>query len=345
MRLVLYKRGSIWWARGGRTFRRSTKHTDERKARLVANRWERELADPTHYRAHQATVASAIERWMSEMVDAGRNPATVSFYDQKARHVARGLGHVKLADIDHDRVLRYARERLASGAHRYSIHRELTALRLALKSAARAKEFGKTVDSVMPKWSAGYEPRTTWITEEQAWTLIRALQPGRGAAVAFILATTADYSTAFEVERSDVLPTTVLVRGTKSAARKREVPRVAMLAPLLAYALTHADGEGGLLLRPWPNMVRDVKAACRRAGVPPVTARDLRRSTATWLVRARVPFDVASKFLGHTTTIMLRKVYGQMDGEALRTAIDSVQPMYNLHAEGTVESDTADRQK
>ena len=42
------------------------------------------------------------------------------------------------------------------------------------------------------------------------------------------------------------------------------------------------------------------------------TARTLRRSAATWMVRAGVPYEVAAKFLGHGSTLMLQKVYGQL---------------------------------
>lgn len=317
MRLVLYKRGTVWWARGGRAFRKSTGHTDERKARLVANRWERELADPTHYRAHKATVASAAERWLRETEAAGMNPETRRFYDPKIRHVVAGLGHVKLSDLTHEKVLAYVNAREAAGAARHSVHRELTALRLTLRSASRRGEFGKDVKAVLPRYSTGYEPRTTWLTDVDAWKLIAALEPERGAVVAYILATAADRSSVFAAEEGDVQPLTVAVRGTKTSTRKREVPRVALLAPFLDFAVKH-----GPPFRAWDNMHRDLRAACRRAGVVEVTARDLRRTVATWLVKAGVPFEVVAKFLGHASTAMLYRVYGQMGAGDIGRIID-----------------------
>ena len=70
MHLELYKRGLIWWVRGsdgGVKVRRSTKETVESKAKRLRDRWEREYLDPTHFRANQASDASAAERWLDEI--------------------------------------------------------------------------------------------------------------------------------------------------------------------------------------------------------------------------------------------------------------------------------------
>jgi integrase len=344
VRLYLKKRGAVWWAFGGRDFRKSTGHTDERKAQVVLNRWQRELDDPTHYRANKATVASAAERFMSELHAAGTNPSTIRFYEVKVRHVVAGLGHVKLNDLDHAKVLRYTQEREKAGAHPHTVHRELTALRRTLKSAARANEFGRDWKGVLPEYSSRYEPRKEWLTAEEVWNVIGSLDPKRGAAVAFILATASDFSPAFMARREDVKAKSVMVWGTKTATRKREVPRVSMFDPFLRYAVEHGDGEGGLLLSPWTNMPRDLRRACRRAGVTEVTARSLRRSAATWLVKAAVPFSVAAKFLGHASTAMLMKVYGQLDAADVGRLIEShaVQPVSGSHADKSDKKDGAE---
>lgn len=313
MRLTLYLRGDIYWARGsddGVKFRKSTKQTNQRKARLVADRWERELLDPDHFRSHQATIDSAAERWMRE-IKVSKTAETVRFYSVKIRHVRRLLGDVRLAKLTHEKVLTYIEKREAEGAHTHSIHRELTALRLTLKSAARAREFSRDPKTVIPIYRSGYEPLKDWVTAETVWAAIHQLQPHRGASVAFALATASDFSSIFTAERSDIKPMFVLVRGTKTSTRRREVPRIEVMAPFLNFALEHAAPDGPMFF-PWNKMARDVRAACRRAKVPEFTARTLRRSAATWLVAAGVPYEVAAKFLGHGSTTMLQKVYGQL---------------------------------
>lgn len=313
MRLHLYKRGDIWWCRGsdgGVKFRKSTKETGESKAKRIRERWERELVDPAHYRAHVATVGSAADRWMRE-IRTSMNPETVRFYDCKIRHVVRVLGPVRLASLTHDKVLSYIEQRTAEEAHSHSIHRELTALRLTLRSAKRAREFPGDPRETIPRFKAGYVPQTQWVTASEVWAAIGQLLPHRGAAVAFAIATAADFSSIFTAELADVTDGFVLVRGTKTGGRRRHVPRVAVMEPFLRHALANAP-ETGPLFAEWGNMPRDVRLACKKAGVPGFTARTLRRSAATWMVTAGVPYEVAAKFLGHGSTTMLQKVYGQL---------------------------------
>lgn len=322
MRLTLYLRGRVYWARGSDEsikFRKSTKHTNERKARLVADRWERELVDPDAYRAHQATVASAAERWMREITVA-MNPETVRFYKTKIGHVKRLLGHVSLSKMTHDRVLSFIEKREAEGAVPHTVHRELTALRLTLRSAARAREFGRDPKVVVPRYSARYKPRKDFVEPETIWAAISELKPNRGAAVAWCIATASDFSPIFNARRGDVRPDTVLVRGTKTGTRHREIPRIKVVEPFLRHALAY--GNKDVLFEPWGKMARDVRAACRRAGVPEFTARTLRRSIATWLVRAGVEYAIAAKFMGHAGIAMLVLVYGQVSPKDAGRLID-----------------------
>jgi integrase len=315
MHLELYLRGSVWWVRGsdaGIKVRKSTKQTSKSKAQRICDRWERESLDPTYFRADKATVASAADRWMRE-IRATMNPETVRFYDAKIRHVIRLLGNVKLSRVTHERVLGYIERREEEGAHSHSIHRELTSLRLTLRSAKRAREFTGDPRDTIPRYRAGYVPQTDWVTAETVWAAIAYLEPNQGAAVAFGIATAADASNILMAERADITPDFVLVRGTKNQGRRRHVPRVEFMAPFLRHALAYALPEPSVMLfAPWAKMARDIRAACRAAGVPEFTARTLRHSAATWMVTAGVPYEVVAKYLGHGSTTMLQRVYGNL---------------------------------
>jgi integrase len=220
---------------------------------------------------------------------------------------------VRLAKLTHDKVLAYTEKRLSEGGHRHTIHRELTALRLTLKSAARAREFSRDPKSVIPRFQPGYEPSKHFVEPEAIWAAIAHLPQHRGAAVAWCIATACDFSAIWTAERGDVRPDRVLVRGSKTSTRTREVPRVKVMEPFLRHALAYAEPTPArLLFQMWHSMPRDLRRACRRAGVPEFTARTLRHSAATWLVRAGVPYEVAAKFLGHGSTIMLQRVYGNI---------------------------------
>jgi integrase len=339
MRLQLYRRGDVWWVRGsesGVKFRRSTKHTSESLARRLRDRWEREIADPVHFRAHKATVDQAAERFMRELRVSAKSQGTVRFYDVKVKHVRRLLGRTPLAKITHEKVVDYIGRREAEGAAQYSIHRELTAIRRILRSAARAHEWRGDLKLLMPAYATGYVPLTDWVSAATIWAAIGELEPHRGAAIAWCIATASDFSSLFTAVRDDVQAKHVLVRGTKTSSRLRKVPRVGVFAPFLDFALKH--GGAPELFQPWSNMPRDVRAACRRAGVPEFTARTLRRSAATWMVSAGVPYEVAAKFLGHGSTTMLQKVYGQLAPEDAARLINermsaaTVPAVYPTHA-------------
>lgn len=340
MALSLYKRGRTYWLQGfpgGGKHRESTGTHDKKTALLVLQRRERELADPTHAAANQATVTSAASRLLSELQKSCKTSATLRFYTQKTGHVVRLLGDVRLSELDHARVLKFTEEREAEGAHTHSVHRELTVLRLLIKSATRAGEFSRDYKTVLPKYSAGYVPRTRFLSEDEVIAVCRQLEPGRAALLAFQVATSANMGEAFRAQRGDVTPAGVHVRGTKRETRNRTVPHMAHVWPLMSFVLAHADGEGVMLFRPWGNIRRDILAACRRASVcpgcqlsghirpctpclacraayvAPFSTNDLRRTAATWLVKRGVPLYLAAKVLGHANTNMLQKVYGQLD--------------------------------
>ncbi len=331
MRLSLYRRGNVWWVRGtkgNRKHRESTGCSDKRAADLWRRRREREFADPSHHASTQATVASAAVRFLTELKRSAKSDKTWSFYETKVRHVVRLLGPVRLSDLTHARVLEYITTReVKDEASPHSIHRELTALRRTLKSAGRAGEWSRDTKSVIPEYSSGYVPRKRWLPKEELEAVLAELPKDRAAAVAFIVATGCRLKEMRAAMASDIGETSVEIRGTKTAKSKREVPLVAVFEPLMVI-VRKGIPKTGQLFDPWTNMRRDIAVACKHASakreetIAPFTANDLRRTTATWLVRMRVPFEVVAKFLGHASTAMLYKVYGQRDAEELGKAID-----------------------
>jgi integrase-like protein len=62
----------------------------------------------------------------------------------------------------------------------------------------------------------------------------------------------------------------------------------------------------------WPNVRRDLSAACRRAGIAKVTPNDLRRTFASWLLQAGESNFVVAKMMGHSSTKMVETIYGQL---------------------------------
>ena len=323
----LYKRGPVWWARwteDGVTKRRSTKCRDRLAAQLVVRKWERQRADPDHAAANEATVASAATRFLKELARERVADGTVNMYRCKAGHVCRLLGDVKLANLDHAAVMRFVDAREREGAHSHTVHRELTALRRILRSAQRAREFGRDPRSVLPRYAAGYVPRTRYLSCFEFAAVCGHLEPERAAMLCFIVATGCRCGEAVRAERDDVEPDGfVRLRGSKTKGSKRRVPVPSIFRGLLDQATRDGGGPPPLLFRRWPNMRRDIAAACRRAGAEPFTANDLRRTTGTWLLQLGVPMEIVAKVLGHASTAMLYRVYGQLAAEDLGRLIEA----------------------
>jgi integrase len=245
------------------------------------------------------------------------------------------------------------------GVSRNTIGKELGVLAVTLKLAARRDEYPHDVARVMPAgWGSDYKPRTRSLTPEEARRLLadlldddlpmirgragrRPKTPGpatssydrtrqrsmrnRAACVAFCVATSARWSEAERARREDVLliddaPAYVILRGTKTEDALRTVPLTARTAPLVALALEHGR-EAGELFTPWQNVRRDLHAACRRLGIPPVSPNDLRRTTGQWLRDAGVETDFIYPVLGHKDSRMVQRIYTKITPEALGEAL------------------------
>lgn len=144
----------------------------------------------------------------------------------------------------------------------------------------------------------------------------------RAARVAWIVATSGRWSESERARPEDINWKTglVLVRGSKTDGAWRYVPILPTTAPLLRLALEHGNDEGTLFV-PWTNARRDLHAMCKRLDIEPVSANDLRRTTAQWLIDADVEPHLVSAVLGHKDTRMVERVYGKMKPETLKRAL------------------------
>jgi integrase len=325
----LYKRGEVWSAwfyePSGRRVSRSTKCTDRRAAELTLREWERGAADPAYAAAHTATIGSALERLIIDRRGKGRAEGTLSMYRAKAGHVVRVLGvDTALAGVTAREIDRFVDVRLAEGACRNTVKKELTTIRGMLKVAKRRGEFPSDIGAVMPEgFESGYQPKKRFLTGPEAQALLGQLTPDRAARVAFILATGARWGETDRALRHDIQTAAarVLLRGTKTDLAARTVPIVGAGHDLLAHVLSHAGGEDGLLFRPWGNSRRDLTLACVHAGIPAVSPNDLRRTFGTWLRLHGVAPHFIGLAMGHADSRMVERVYGRMPEENLRAVL------------------------
>ncbi|MEO1336534.1 MAG: tyrosine-type recombinase/integrase, partial [Myxococcota bacterium] len=314
--MQLYKRGKYWWVNfvddDGQRRRRSTKCTDKQAAEDVAAEIQRRIANPERFAQDQATLSEALERSVAaieEEATVGRKSMeTVHFHRKKAGHLVRlfeahGSVPFRLRKMSARHVDHYISTRRAEGAAENTIGKELIVLRKALKLARNHGFWAGDVNAVLPTgFSPAYEPRKRSLSQKEVHKLIDQLQPDRAARVAFIVASSASWGPTNTAKREDVAAdfSQVHIRGTKRSTRDRIVP---VLLPvqreLLEFAVDNGAGAEDHLFQSWINVGRDIKAACRRAGIEPCSPNDLRRTFAVWLRRAGAPPDLIAPCMGH----------------------------------------------
>jgi integrase len=315
----LYKRGKVWWFqfRGKRV---STRCTDRTAADLARREIERRRADPTYRPTNETTVSKCLKKFVAHQQGREKAEGTIEMHERHVRHLARVLGaNTALAAVHAAEVDGYTAQRIAEGAARSSVGKELSTLRGALKLARRHREYPYGLDEVMPNgFSLEYVPGTRHLREPQVQKLLDKLPPKRRAIVAFIVATGADLGSVDTAKRRDVnlSKNTVKVWGTKNSKRERTIPILPIFEDLVRYAAEHMPFE------PWSNVRRDLTVACRRAGVPRVTPRDLRRTHGSILRQRGVEPHLIGKMLGHGDSRMVERVYGQLPADSLGGLIE-----------------------
>jgi integrase len=322
----LFKRGGTWYGdwrdEHGIRHRKSLATRDREVARQRLR--ARELAAP----AHRAADGKALHAALTHLLDtvyAGRNAGTVACYTTKARHLERLLGEqTPVTSITREAVLQYRASRIAERAAETTIAKELVVLRLVLREQG--------IDGVVPRVKVRYVPRRRYLSYDNALALLEELPQRRRL---WLMVAVYAGPRAGELERLtwdhvDLVRGWMRLPGTKTDEADQEVPIAPALQPWLE---AWADGaDPGPVLEPWANYRRDLARACERVGmrvgtarigvrVPAVSANDLRRTFASWLVQDGVSNRIVAWLLRHKTTRMVDLVYGQSSPEALTSAV------------------------
>lgn len=341
--MQLRKRGGVYHARyyeQGERVERSTHCTDKEAAKKVALQFERDAADPSYARLQKATVNDALTILLTQTkasANAGeRSKKTLEFYECKAGHLVRLLGHhTRLVELHAGSLREYINARRterrdvrdnAPFVTASTIHKEIKTLFTALYMAKSEKLYVGDVEALMPnEWDHQYKPRERWLTRDEVMALQKALEPDHAAQVSFAVATSAELACLQRAMREDVTEEFVLLRGTKTESRKRTVPLVAeWQRSLMEYVDKHAQGKDGRLFLPWVNPSRTLKWACKRAGIERCSLNDLRRSCAHWMELDGVPNEVKMGVMGHTTTRMLELVYNRSDAKSIQANLQRI---------------------
>ena len=369
----------------GNRVRFSTGCTDKQAAAKVLAERERtaaaEAAAGLAPHAARKTVEDALDHLVNLEHTGRRGKAvaagTRTMWEQKAAHLSRLLkvcggcavndrdgartaacdaehASIRLAELRRAHVLVYVDQRLAEGAARSTVAKELSTLTAALKGAADREWMAEAAAiAAIPKFSATSKPKTRWLTTDEFPSLLAALDTTAQLAAdlarskrplsdierARLLAerraeverrrlflwvacyTGAELSVleALAWEDVDLARGAIRLRGTKTEARDRTIALDPGLAGQLA-AVPDAH-RVGLVLGGWSNVRRDLGAACDRAGIPKVSPHSFRHTFASWLVQRGVDLFVVAKLMGHGSTAMVQRHYGHLSPKNYSDAI------------------------
>lgn len=355
----LFKRGNKWHARiktdAGWVSR--SLGTDSRKvARIKLEEAELREVDSVYRAANETTLHDAADDFEASRRVKGRAEGTFHMYGVKLGHLERIFGAdmpLKYLQPPHgsSRVDKYVTKRLAEGASRSTIGKELSTLRGLLKVAKRAGKYAGDLAAVLPEaWSNDYEPRRTALSPAQVDALVKHLaapaawvdklgreyeredgaaeRMNKAALAGFLVATGARWSEALGTERSAVdmkrgLVHFKITKTKRSGRGEKWVPITPLTRPLLEQVMAATAGRR-VMFEPWRNVRRDLANACEALEIPKVTPNDLRRTHANWLRAAGVDLGSIADVLGHVDSRMVEKVYGKLKPEQLRDRVVAV---------------------
>ncbi len=303
----------------------STGYIDEKAASAWCDEQERKHSNPRYAAAAAATLGPGVVAYFAELRQRKSSDGTAKKETTLTGHLVRMWGKdLLLSRIDAKLVEELIAAREGEGASEITVSMLLGTLRGILKVARHHGLWRGELAEVMPiRYSKNHTPKKRAPSPAEAKALLAQLHRYRAAHVAYILATGCRISESFKARRKDVdvARNTVHIHGTKTSYADDDIPITSVSREWLTFALENAPGKD-LLFSPWGKYWRDIRAACKRAEIAPVTPNDLRRAFGHWhkLAGAHIP-DVA-RMLRHGDDKLAQTTYARLPGEELGRVVE-----------------------
>lgn len=323
---TLYKRGRCWyvqWVLDGTQVRRTTKCERKSEAKAVAERLYREAAAA---RNKGTTVGYVLVELAKDNARAGYSEKWNMVRDSQIDHLLRFLGEqTPVIDVTPERLREYADWRLThtkgktgqSRISKHTVQKEIGAWRKALLLCGE-----KWDQRWMPNLGTVYEPRDRWLPHDEYVRLLDALPADRGEYVTTLCYTGLDLTPLYRLTADSIKrgsPWRIWCDDKKSKHRRRWIPVHDTVKPILAR---RAKEQPAQLFPVWHSMRRDLHVACKRADIEPCSAKDFRRTFASWLANKGVSMKVTADLMGHASLDMVQRVYARLGTEIVDEAVE-----------------------
>lgn len=310
---------------------------------------------------HDPTLGAYLRAWLTD-VEPTLAPATMKQHRNIVEHhLIPALGTVHLSELTVPQVRSYLHRK---ALHPQTVAHHRATLRRALSDAVRDGHVSRNV-AALARPPAIPSPERHWLTASQVTVLLEATRKavddpetkrGRWHALWALIATAGlriAESLALTWDDIDEDARTVTIRRTlhrhqgewgwrqpKTRGSRRTVHLTATaLTALHAHGLRQAQEQlragkrrrGLVFATPSgspvhaTNVLRDLKADLRLAGLPEVTIHQLRHSAASVMLEAGVPLKLVSDQLGHSTIRITADLYAHVSPATAREAADRVE--------------------
>lgn len=329
------KRNGKWQVQVRRRGAVPVSRTFETKS--AADRWARDIERNIDHgggkaRVQHGTVAEMVERYELEMAvlkPIGRSKQS------SIRIIKRGLGHIRLADLDPSHIIRWARERRAAGIGPSTMLTEVGYLGTIIGTARAlwrwqisdepVREARKALSIVgMLHRPRARQRRPTQVELDALmahWAASRQLVLPMPTLVSFAIASAMRLGEIVRIRWADLdkAASIVTIRDRKDPRRKAgNDERVPLLGDALGIILQQPETDA----RIFPYRPNSVSAAfmyaCAACGIDDLHFHDLRHEGVSRLFEAGFSIEQVAMVSGHKDWRMLRR-YTQLKPEALVT--------------------------
>jgi len=316
--MALYKRGEYWhydFRFEGKRYQRSTRQRSKREAEKVLHAAQADLARRTFNLPAKSVAFAEISDGYVECLQTDQKPSYVTVKYHLRKNLLPHFGETPIHAVNLELCERYKRKRLAQGAKKATINRELSTLKSILKFAALSGLARDGLGRHARLFSDVESKEKHVLTPDELGKVIEvcnSLEFRINAPYLATLVTLGAYTglrpselARLRWENLDLEHQVIRVRKSKTKAGVRDLP----MHPLVSHALLRwkppTDGEW---VFPSPRKAGDhirdfgraFEKAGRKAGLAGLTPGSLRHTFLTWLDGAEPRRSIVGQLGGHS---------------------------------------------